>query len=150
MSISASIDISLTRNKSYSFLATDIVDAMLSQNWKARKSNKICYLPLADDDLFNWSEEEITELELKDVVSQKENEKEIIGIVFYWGDTDVGVSMLIFQDYQISFNLNINRVSVNLLDKIDITDASWYLQNIIPCFNNEMFKIEDVKFNHTW
>lgn len=147
MSVVSSINISFIRNDVYDFTIIDLINAMLINNWKMVRNEKICYLPLGDDDLFDWNEKRILESELCDIVKQKEVSKEIVGIVFYWENTDIGLSMLIFQDYQISFSININRVKIDFSNVIDITDVSWYLEKIIPCFNSKKFKIQNLNFS---
>lgn len=83
-------------------------------------------------EFFDWREDAITDTNLREIINQKESMKEIIGIIFYWEDTDIGLSMLIFQDYQISFNITINRLKINSSNAVDITNVNWYLERIIP------------------
>lgn len=146
MSISASIDISFAKNDIYNFSVIDVIDAMLKNNWKVINKKGVYYLPFGDDDLFDWHEKEINLKELKKIIEQKENAKETIGLVFYWESTDIGVTMLQFDDHMISFILNINRVKITSLDFMDITDVNWYLERIIPCFNKKNFQIVNINF----
>lgn len=150
MSISSSIDILLWNNKNYKLSILDLIDSMLNNNWKIIKSEKICYLPLEDDDLFEWTESVLTENQLKEIVKQKEIKKEIIGIIFYWKNTDIGISMLMFQDNQITFSLDINRVVIDSVEQMNLTDVNWYIKRIIPCLNTEKFKIQNIKFSQEW
>ncbi len=150
MSITASIDLSLFNNSDYIFSSIDLLELMINNNWIIKKNNKISYLPLGDDDLFEWTENEMKENELKEIIKKKEIEKEIIGIVFYWENTDIGVSMLCFPDNQITFNLNINRVVIDEKECREITDTNWYLERIIPCLKTDKFKVQNVKFCQEW
>ena len=146
MSVSASIDVSFIKNDISNFSATDLIETMLHNNWTIKKDNKICYLPVGDE-LFEWEENEISETKLMEIVYQKELKHETIGVILFWENTDVGVSMLIFQDYQISFNITVNRIKMNDLNCDDITDVNWYLTKIITCFFN--YKISEISFNQT-
>jgi len=150
MSVSASIDVVLFNKQNYIFSILDVINMMLNNNWKIENEGKISYLPLGDNGLYDWTENVITENQLKQIVRQKELEKETIGVIFYWENTDIGVSMLVLQDNQITFNLNINRVQIESLKFMKVTDVNWYLNRIIPCLNTEKFKVQDVKFHQDW
>lgn len=147
MSTTASIDIEILNNSDYIVSAVYLMDEMLNKNWNVRYNGKINYLPLGDEDLFEWTENILTEDQLREIIKQKELQNEIVGIVFYWDDTNIAISMLKFQDNQISFNLNINRVVIDSMKSTNITDVNWYLTKIIPCLNTEKSKICSVKFN---
>ena len=140
MSISASIDVSILKNDIYNFSAKDLLLEMIDKGWKTRKNNKICYLPLGDE-LFDWIEEEISELDLMKIILKKEQNNEIIGIVLFWEDTDIGISMLIFQNCQVTFNITINRMKLDNVSNIDITDINWYIKKIIKYFKIFLYLI---------
>ena len=145
MSISATIDISILKNDKYHFSVQDLLHEMLRNDWNIKKNGKICYLPFNDKD-FDWIEEDISETDFLEIASKKEEKNEIIGVIFYWKNTDIGMSMLLFQDYQITFQITINRRKLNTM--LDITDVNWYFKNIIVCFDK--FKIVEINFSQTW
>ncbi len=145
MSISATIDISILKNDRYHFSVQDLLHEMLRNDWNIKKNGKICYLPFNDKD-FDWIEEDISETDFLEIASKKEEKNEIIGVIFYWKNTDIGMSMLLFQDYQITFQITINRRKLNTM--LDITDVNWYFKNIIVCFDK--FKIIEINFSQTW
>ncbi len=145
MSISATIDISILKNDRYHFSVQDLLHEMLRNDWNIKKNGKICYLPFNDKD-FDWIEEDISETDFLEIASKKEEKNEIIGVIFYWKNTDIGMSMLLFQDYQITFQITINRRKLNTM--LDITDVNWYFKNIIVCFDK--FKIVEINFSQTW
>ncbi len=145
MSISATIDISILKNDRYHFSVQDLLHEMLRNDWNIKKNGKICYLPFNDKD-FDWIEEDISETDFLEIASKKEEKNEIIGVIFYWKNKDIGMSMLLFQDYQITFQITINRRKLNTM--LDITDVNWYFKNIIVCFDK--FKIVEINFSQTW
>ncbi len=97
MSVSASIDISILKNNIYNFSAKDLIAIMINNNWDVKKEDKVCYLPLGDN-LFEWTEKNISYSELMELVTQKEENSETIGLILYWKNTNIGVSMLIFDN----------------------------------------------------
>ncbi len=143
MSISASIDIFLLKNDKYYFSVKDLIQEMQKNGWNIKKDGKICYLPLQDE-LFNWTEHPISETEWMEIVFQKEQNNEIIGVMFYWKNTKIGISMLVFPDGQITFQMTVNRLKLNS----DITNVNWYLKKIMICFDK--FKVTEITFNQTW
>lgn len=147
MSISASLDLKVIKNSIYDFSAQDLLSEMISKNWRLINEGKTCYLPL-EDELFEWTEEVICESKLLEMISQKEKNGEVIGVVLYWKDTDIGISVLIFPDYEITFNITINRMKLDDIFDNDITDVNWYIRKIVPCFHK--FKIGEIKFIQTW
>ena len=132
MSKMASIDIILKGN--VKTMTVDIINSMLKNGWKMERKNKISFLPLNDDGMYDWKSENIQKDELIQIIQQKEIKKEVIGICFYWQDTNIGISMLVFSYNEISFNLDVNRMNLGMNMNVDITDVNWYLQRILPCF----------------
>lgn len=147
MSVSASIDISILKNNIYNFSAKDLIAIMINNNWDVKKEDKVCYLPLGDN-LFEWTEKNISYSELMELVTQKEENSETIGLILYWKNTNIGVSMLIFDNLQVSFNITMNRRRLKSVRNMDITDINWYVQKIINCFDK--FKVTEITFNQVW
>jgi len=135
MSISASIDLKLISKSNSNFSSKQVINEMVAKGWKIEKNNKIFYLPLGDDDLYDWQEKNSKDIDIWRIISRKETLQEVIGINLYWRDTDIGLSTLIFNNTEISFSISINRVKINLAE-FDITDINWYLERIVPCFTN--------------
>ena len=147
MSVIASFDILFIKNNVYNFSAKSLLYEMTRGNWNFRKNDKICYLPL-NDELFEWKEENILESEFIEIIDKKEQNHETVGVILYWQNTDIGISMLIFQDCQVSFNIGINRLKLDSVNDIDITNMNWYIEKIINCCKK--FEIVEVNFNQTW
>jgi hypothetical protein len=145
MSISASIDLKLISKSNSNFSSKQVINEMVAKGWKIEKNNKIFYLPLGDDNLYDWQEKNSKDIDIWRIISQKETLQEVIGINLYWRDTDIGLSTLIFNNTEISFSISINRVKINLAE-FDITDINWYLERILPCFTNGI-SIQKITFN---
>jgi len=153
--VSANLDVYLSRRAGFVFSAEKIIRCMLDRGWTIVHREMIFFLPVGDVDEYDWQEEKISENDfLIEIVKKKEIAKEIIGVDLYWKDTDVGVSMLMFPSYELSFSVSINRSTMDLSDlclkeKIDITDVSWYLNTILPCFETSELTVSKYVFSQT-
>ena len=91
---------------------------------------KVEYLPIYDDDEYDWQCDEKTESELYDIISKKTAGKEQIGINLFYCNGAEGISLMACDTSQIILSITINRKTV----KGKYTDMAWYLQNIIYKF----------------
>ena len=53
--------------------------------------------------------------------------------------------MLLFPDFEISFNLSVNRKKIENLST-EVIDVNWYLKRLIPCFGTDDLLIERLQF----
>ena len=88
---------------------------------------KVEYLPIGDDDEYDWQCDEISESELYDIISKKIASKEQIGINLFYCNGTEGVSLMAYNTSQIMLSITIYRKTV----KENYTDMAWYLENII-------------------
>lgn len=91
---------------------------------------KVEYLPIGDDDEYDWQCDEKSESELYDIISKKIASKEQIGINLFYCNGAEGISLIACNTSQIILSITINRKTV----KGKYTDMAWYLQNIIYKF----------------
>lgn len=112
----------------YSESIADVLKIFQQIGWYIYNSQgKVEYLPIGDDDEYDWQCDEISESELYDIISKKIAGKEQIGInLFYYGGTE-GISLIANNTSQILLSITINRKTI----KGKYTDMSWYLENII-------------------
>ena len=112
----------------YSESIADVLKIFQQIGWYIyNPQGKVEYLPIDDDDEYDWQCDEKTESELYDIISKKTAGKEQIGInLFYYGGTE-GISLIANNTSQILLSITINRKTV----KGKYTDMSWYLENII-------------------
>ncbi|WP_160117930.1 hypothetical protein, partial [Lacrimispora sphenoides] len=96
-----------------------------------------------DDDDFDWQENQINKDAFAEIVEQKEQAGEIIGVGLTWGNTDIGVILLIYTNYQLSFSLTINRKKL----QSNITDFNWYLEKILPCLETDFMTVSNFSFS---
>lgn len=112
----------------YSESIADVLKIFQQIGWYIYNlQGKVEYLPIGDDDEYDWQCDEISESELYDIISKKIAGKEQIGInLFYYGGTE-GISLIANNTSQILLSITINRKTI----KGKYTDMSWYLENII-------------------
>lgn len=146
MSIFASIDISIASRLGYSITSIDIINTLINNGWKIRNENKIYYLPIGDNDNFDWQDNEISEKEFFSIAKQKDQNNEIIGVALIWKDSKIGGTLLIYPEHKFSINLTINLKKLNNNIKCRITDVNWYLEKILPFFENDTTTVENFSF----
>lgn len=143
MSILASIDIEWAEKVTVS----DIISRFKAVGWNLIDSKGNAeYLPLHDDD-FSWKEERFNEDALCKVLIQKHLLEECVGVVLWWRNTDIGVSLLIFKDMQTSIILNVNRQTLEKIDGYAHTDVNWYIKNVIMELNAERTSVSGYVFS---
>lgn len=144
MSIEASMDIRLNGYKEYSIM--DIINNLIEEGWGIKdEKSRVWYLPIGDDDDFDWEHNEISAEELSLIVKRKEKLKETVGVILYWEQTNIGVSVLCDSWMKFSINLSINRKKIDEDDIRSVTDVNWYVRNIINPLKKE-YQIEKFSF----
>ncbi|WP_261828717.1 hypothetical protein [Inconstantimicrobium mannanitabidum] len=143
MSVSASISVQLERRNNEKISVIQLINTFISNNWRLQDDGKISYLPLGDDDDFDWQYNEISVEELMNIVNKKEICREIIGLLMLWDTTDVGVQLLIHSELELSFSISVNRKTI---DNGNITDVNWYLEKIITLLKKNNYIIESFSF----
>lgn len=72
----------------------DIIDLFKEIGWTYyNPEHKIEYLPLGDDDDYDWQIESMSDRKLKKLLKKKQENKEIIGISLYCHYSPEGVSL---------------------------------------------------------
>ncbi|WP_201586081.1 hypothetical protein [Psychrobacter jeotgali] len=141
MSVSASIDISLSEEN---IDPVTVFRYLLNHGWRIEDNGNKVFLPLHDDDMFDWqSSTDIEDCEIFNILIRKNNFKETLGVSLSWLDTNVGGEFLIDQDLMISISLSNNRQ----INSYGMTDFDWYLSKIIPVFKKEKINIESIDFS---
>ena len=135
-SASLSLDCSL-----YSSSITNIITLFNKIGW-GFVDNKMEYLPVNDNDMFDWPKEPLSLEKLFSIISQKQNNGELIGVVLYHNKSDKGIDFLASDTKKINLGININRKKINN----KYTDISWYIMNIVAELEKCGFRIENYKF----
>jgi hypothetical protein len=128
MSRTITIDVRLTTDDRTS--AQSILKTLIESGWNPINNGLINYLPINDKDMFNWTKEEVPLSQLLKIIDLKEQEQEIIGVDLYWGNSNIGISLLIFSSTEVSFGLNINRKYID--EATQLIDFNWYALRILP------------------
>jgi hypothetical protein len=137
MSNSATIDINILLNDS-PINVVEIINKLIDFGWSLNDNGQISYLPLGDNDDFNWIRENISKEKLMNILIKKESQNELIGIAMTWNTSEIGGEFLFWGRGEISINLNINKKLQNNL----FTDVNWYLEKLIIAFIDMGLKIE--------
>ena len=110
--------------------ASKIISDMLQVGWHLDDHGGISYLPIGDNDMFDWSEMPLSgKEELFHLIGVKEKANELVGVVLLWKDSHVGVQVLISNGL-VRFLPTVNRRVLE--GKLEISDVSWYLATLIP------------------
>lgn len=146
MSLEASIDLRIVENTLSQAVIrpTEILKMLISHGWNIKGENGyIMYLPLGDDDMFNWIDSKMNETSLVEVLEEKERLGELIGVGLRWQDTDLTGEVLLRCDEDnrkkgmfanMSYCLS-NRKILADYGNFKITDVNWYLERLLPIFN---------------
>ncbi len=112
----------------YSADISDIIEVFRKAGWKTHNNKNLTeYLPLRDNNQYDWQISMLSDGDLTELILQKQNNSEKIGINLFYEHSDIGISMLAETTAEIILSLNINRQIVGN----NITDICWYFNNII-------------------
>lgn len=143
MAREAIIEINCSR---YSERIIDLINLFNELGWKYYNTEKkIEYLPIGDDDAFDWQEKFLSEDELQELINYKQNNFERVGLNLYYENSEEGLTLLIKNTKEIIINLSINRKTVEN-NRESITDIGWYFNNIIQKLKERECPIDYIKF----
>ena len=142
MSHAAGINISLfssTKN------ILELIEVFLNNDWSVKDHDHISYLPLGDEDTFNWQHIAIAAWpKIVEVLKQKEKNRELIGLVMTWKEANIGGEFLFFPDGQrLAVSWSVNRKALKYC--ADFTDHSWYLTRVLAPLLKEGIVIASVQ-----
>jgi hypothetical protein len=142
MSHAAGINISMSSNTKSTI---ELIEILLNNGWSVKDQGHISYLPLGDEDAFNWQHVAIPSWpKIVEILKQKEKNREMIGLVMTWKDVNIGGEFLFFPDgRQLAISWSANRRT--LKHCADFTDHSWYLSRILTPLLKECIVIESVQ-----
>ena len=142
MSRTISLDIKLDLQEKLTVIS--LLEALVSSGLNPIINDTINCLPIDDNEMYNWTKIKGCISELYDIVSVKEKDNEVIGVDLYWNNTDVGVTLLIFNPHDISFSIDIN---VKYFDqKTQLIDFNWYSSKILLALN-DAFNVTQYTFS---
>ena len=130
----------------YSERIADIINLFIELGWKYYDDEKkVEYLPLGDDDDFDWQKRFLSENEIKELINNKQDKYERIGLSLYYENSKEGLTLLAKNTKEIVINLNINRRTIES-NRESVTDIGWYFNNIIQKFKESECPIDYIKF----
>ncbi len=106
--------------------------------------NSVLYLPVGDDDMFDWTCGNMSMKSLMELLTEKELAGELVGVYMSWRDMGIGGDVLLWQESNmiqknvlVSMSLCIDASRKTLIHEsgLEITDVSWYLTRLLPAFN---------------
>lgn len=117
------------------------IDQLLECGWSVNDHGKIMFLPLHDNDDFNWQFQPLDDWHLiYSLLKEKINANETVGLSLTFESTDIGCVFLFnFNQNHIIISVSINRKKIY---NTDITDFSWYLDRLKPILSKYVEKIE--------
>ena len=110
---------------SYTDSIAEIIRAFQLIGWRFA-DGQTEFLPLHDDDMFDWQSEPLSAEEVLAIVTEKQACGERCGVILYHQSSGRGISLLAQNTAEIMVNISINRKKVCG----DFTDASWYIVHI--------------------
>jgi len=124
-----------------------VVQTLLDNGWTLNDHGQVSYLLVGDRDDFDWQRQRIEMATLMEVLKQKEQRGELIGVVMTWKDTGIGGNFLIRNDGWVSVNLSINRKCIDRSEDIGaITDVNWYLIRLLPAFQRNGLLVQSFSY----
>ena len=121
----------------YSERIIDVINLFNEVRWKYYDAEKnIEYLPLGDNDDFDWQKKFLSENELQELINDKQDTFELVALNLYYENSEEGLTLLAKNTKKIAIDLNINRRTVEN-NRESITDIGWYFDNIIQKLKKE-------------
>jgi hypothetical protein len=123
----------------------ELIEVFLNNGWSVKDHGHISYLPLGDEDAFNWQHIALAAWpKTVEILKKKEKNRELIGLVMTWKEANTGGEFLFFPDGQrLAVSWSVNRKA--LKHCADFTDHSWYLIRTLAPLLKEGIVIESVQ-----
>ncbi len=142
MSVHASFDIVLSGTHSNT---NELVQAFLDAGWSLHSpylEGQTNYLPLGDEDCFDWCSSPLSSNELSELIHNKEQAHELIGLELYWQQSNHGVILLIKNKLEFSILATINRRKTEQ----GFTDINWYVAQLLETIQHLPSQIAFLNF----
>ncbi len=151
MSISASIDLRIVESSSGKIVSPIKTLGLLRSNgWNVfNKNGFVFYLPIGDNEMFDWIGNKIDEVPLMQILEEKEQKGELIGIGLTWQNTEIGGEVLLWSEKEMmlknihtSMSFCLTRDRKILDSHLKMTDVNWYLTKLLPTFDQKNVCVE--------
>jgi hypothetical protein len=121
---------------------TEILKILLAGGWRILSEDGTAfYKSPGDDEDADWIISKISLTELIKLFEEKEQKGELIGTVMTWQDTSIGGEVLLYREKEMLqngiqtsmvFGLSCDR---KIAANYSFTDVNWYLEKLLPMFN---------------
>lgn len=111
---------------------SSIINDLILDKWSIFKDENITYLPIDDNEMFNWSSEKMEYDEFMNLIANKNKEKDIIGVVLYWNKTNIGITLLFNNSDSKNLSIGIDFDRKYIDEESKTVDFNWYFSNIMP------------------
>jgi hypothetical protein len=142
MSVDASIDIKFSKSLHENISPIKIIRMLLDYGWTFNDYGKVSYLPVGDNDDYDWQREEMSTETLIDILMIKEHNHEDVVVTMTWQDTNIGGIFSFRKNGHLSINLVMNRKMYSDGNSIEMTDVNWYLSKLLPVLNQKDLRVE--------
>lgn len=147
LSVSSSIDVQLSYHKEIKISKVRLINELVNFGWTFNDNGQVSYLPIGDKDEFAWQRDNISIESLMRILQKKQELDEIIGIAMTWKNTNIGGAFLFINNGKINISLSINRKLLNDgIINTKSTDVTWYLQRLLPVFNQGDLMVESFSY----
>jgi hypothetical protein len=156
MSISASVNLRIVHLKTKNILSpVKTLEILINHGWQISHDENIFYLPLGDNDMFNWTKSKISIPSFMEILKKKEEQKELIGVAMTWQNTTIGGEILLYhaeemKKHQIHTSMDFclsDRKILSDFGDFKITDVNWYLERLLPVFNQGNTYVEYYEYS---
>lgn len=140
MSRSNMLVVKLRPKMPYSFNSTNLIQLLLDNGWSISNSEgMVAYLPVGDNDSFNWQCVHMTEEELWRIIGVKTENNELIGLQLYWKSDNPGLDLLVSHsrddggDY-FDVNIGMDLYRKDIISELSLPNYNWYARHILTHF----------------
>ena len=130
MSVSSEINVCIGNKKNTDIWG--IIQILLDSGWSVSKDEKVTFLPLGDNGMYDLHDERLSLDIFKGLVKAKESLSETVGVILY--NDGVGITLLFNSNSEFTIGCDIYR---KVLSNSRLTDFSWYLQNLLMTLERE-------------
>jgi hypothetical protein len=116
-----------------------VIKLLMGRGWKIRRDKgPIIYLPIDDNDMFDWRRDGIAESDFWEIIDIQYSKNERIGVQLSWKGNGPGLDLFITTsqeqgDYYLDMNIGMDGSRKDLMPEIWLPDYNWYTQRILPC-----------------
>lgn len=117
------------------FSPTEVIRNLVVSGWTLFHQGKAYYLPVGDDDMFDWQSEALSEKELFSILSEKEKKGEVIGVGLRFGNLEHGATVTFDHNKRTIF---FNWFATKKFEKP--SDFDWFIERISSTFGEYKLK----------